>query len=406
MARMAEQAFAAERSDDDMRLSGEYWDAENVGLLAGERLLTDLQAMERQYIEKNYRQLEVEQSFSLAQVAPDLLVQLRLTGECEFTVPELFFDVTYPGHYRRRLKAVRVTIPCVTGPYTNVGATLRLVSSSIRLKPSDDPVAVPPRHTVSIAASKGQYDAGVLDFNFRDERYMPFEGAGAIGKWNLSLPSTIRVFDYSTISDVILHLSYTADFDGALKNRLETEIGDAAGSLLTLLKVRDADPAPLARVFSLRQDFPDVFRRLMTNPLNTNVDLVVEDRHFPLFLKGHTLKAKTATVTALSSLNALASQAAGKFTLALKQQNATPAQDFLELPAPSTPGEGTTIKRFDFGNILKKAADPGGLALGVIGEYVLAVKASGPLAPAQAGQGTVDSDKLRDILIEVTYGLA
>jgi hypothetical protein len=31
------------------------------------------------------------------------------------------------------LKGVRLTMPCVTGPYTNVGATLRLTGSSIRL---------------------------------------------------------------------------------------------------------------------------------------------------------------------------------------------------------------------------------------------------------------------------------
>ena len=100
--------------------------------MAGERLLIDLQGLEQRYIEKNYRQLEIDQTFSLAQNAPDALQALRLTGECKFNIPEWLFDLTYPGQYRRRLKAARLTIPCVTGPYTNVGATLRLEGSEIR----------------------------------------------------------------------------------------------------------------------------------------------------------------------------------------------------------------------------------------------------------------------------------
>jgi hypothetical protein len=38
-----------------------------------------------------------------------------------------------------------------------------------------------------------------------------FRGAGAVeSKWRLELPSKLRCFDYGTISDVNLHISYTA----------------------------------------------------------------------------------------------------------------------------------------------------------------------------------------------------
>jgi hypothetical protein len=69
------------------------------------------------------------------------------------------------------------------------------------------------------------------------------------------------MFDYGTISDVILHLSYTAEFEGRLKNALENEIQTEIGRLLNLLRAKDRDPAappddpdpvpPLTRVFSL-----------------------------------------------------------------------------------------------------------------------------------------------------------
>src|SRR5207237_6801091 len=118
--------------------------------------------------------------------------------------PEVFFDLAYPGHYGRRVKAVRLTMPCVVGPYANVSATLRLVSSAIRATATASLTAVPTRHAVSIATSTGQSDAGVFELSFRDERYLPFEGGGAVSTWELSLPDAFRTFDYGTISDVIL----------------------------------------------------------------------------------------------------------------------------------------------------------------------------------------------------------
>ena len=47
---------------------------------------------------------------------------------------------------------------------------------------------------------------------------MPFEGAGAISDWTLSLPKTLRGFRLRTISDVILHLDYTAEYDEELEH--------------------------------------------------------------------------------------------------------------------------------------------------------------------------------------------
>ena len=50
---------------------------------------------------------------------------------------------------------------------------------------------------------------GMFETNLRDERFLPFEDAGAIGTWTLTLPSKHSAFDYSTISDVILHIHST-----------------------------------------------------------------------------------------------------------------------------------------------------------------------------------------------------
>lgn len=224
MARLAEQAYQFERSyDASVSLGESAWDASKAGLLSGEKLLLSLQQMEQRFIETNYRNLEIDQSFSVKQLDPLALYQLREQGECEFFINELFYDMFYPGHYKRKIKAVRISIPCVTGPYTNIGATLSLTKSEIRLEPKAETelVNVPLQRSVTIATSKAQNDSGVFEFNFHDQRYMPFEGAGAISDWKLKLPKNFRQFDYQTISDVILHISYTAESDENLRIEVE-----------------------------------------------------------------------------------------------------------------------------------------------------------------------------------------
>ena len=78
----------------------------------------------------------------------------------------------------------------------------------------------------AIATSSGQNDSGMFELNFRDERYLPFEGSGVISTWQLQLPgdpskSEPVQFDYNTITDVILHLRYTAREGGGLAQTLD-----------------------------------------------------------------------------------------------------------------------------------------------------------------------------------------
>jgi hypothetical protein len=296
VARLCEAAFEYERDDEPaIEIGAKAWDASRLGLLAGDQLLLDLQHLERRFIETNYRLLEIEQSFPLTQLAPAALLALREQGECIINVPELFFDLAYPGHYRRRIKAVRLTIPCITGPYTNVGATLTLLSSQVRRKPDSgaalDPI--PLTHTVSIATSKAQNDAGVFELTFHDERYMPFEGAGAVSTWKLELPKTFRPFDYQSISDVILTINYTALADEKLRKSVEGQNQQTENVILKYIEKN-----PTARLFSLRQEFPVAYRALLNSPPGTPVTFEIEDWHFPAFVtaKGRRVVVNDAKV--------------------------------------------------------------------------------------------------------------
>ena len=61
-----------------------------------------------------------------------------------------------------------------------------------------------------IVTSTANSDGGLFEANLRDERFLPFEGAGAIGTWTIGLPQQQNAFDLHTVTDVILHLRYTA----------------------------------------------------------------------------------------------------------------------------------------------------------------------------------------------------
>ncbi|MEZ4847675.1 MAG: neuraminidase-like domain-containing protein [Bacteroidia bacterium] len=281
MAKKAEQCYRFEADDLNFFIQNDNWDSGHAGLLAGERLLLQLQRMERAYLENMTRREEITQSFSLRMINPEALVNLQKEGDCNFTLPEWAFDLFYPGHYRRIIKSVRITIPCVTGPYTNVSCRLSLTNNQIRPEPvmENGLFAGPSFANGSIATSNASNDGGQFELNFQDVRYLPFEGAGAVNSdWTLALPETFRAFDYNSISDAIIHISYSALFDGTLKQNIE----DKQKGLLNYLKTQT-----FFKFISLKQEFPDLLYELSTN--QNSVVLELTNRKFPYFLSGQAL---------------------------------------------------------------------------------------------------------------------
>ncbi len=301
LATMTERAYRFERGDDTAFIAPDNWQFERAGLLAGERLALQLQQMETEYLRQNIRDYEVTQSFSLALIDPGALLALRATGTCDFKLPEILYDLAYPGQYKRLLRAIRITLPCVAGPYTNVAAKLTLKESKVRIVPTTDPadlVGLPPETTPSIATSSAQNDAGVFEFGFRDERYLPFEGAGAVeSRWGLELPSQLRLFDYNTISDVIVHVSYRAQDDDAFGVTVESQIVDT----LTQYAATEG----MHRLFSVRHDFPNAFQLLLYPAgAEQTTDFQLGPQHFPYFLAQRNITISEASVYLQSTSDA------------------------------------------------------------------------------------------------------
>ena len=299
LAKKAERAFRFERGVTDSNfIQFGYWDSLRKGLLSGERLYLALKQMERAYLDQNKREYEITKHVSLVLNDPLALITLKETGQCVIELPEALFDADYPGHYMRRMKSGSLTIPCVVGPYTSINCTLTLLSNKTRISSvvgndyaedidnGDDRFVANFAAIQSIATSHAQNDSGLFELNFRDERYLPFEGAGAISRRRIDLPKENNAFDFNTLSDVVLHLKYTAREGGDTLRRAAQQ---ALQDILT-----DDQNTPRARLFSLKHEFPtDWYRFLHPTDLNATdqtmqMDLSIE--RFPFQFRGKSLQ--------------------------------------------------------------------------------------------------------------------
>jgi hypothetical protein len=302
VAHQAQRSFNLQR-DHGARtfIPGHSWDSLKEGLLAGERLEYALERMETAYLDENVREHELTKHFSLRSHFPVAYLQLRATGHCEIDIPEWMFDLDYPGMYMRRIKNVSLTLPCVTGPYTGVHCQLTLLSSRTRIDPR---IQAPPHRCCSdrsglcdveaceddprfirqfaaresLATSGGQNDSGLFELNFHDERYLPFEYQGAISRWRVDLPRQNNYFDPDTLSDLMLHMNYTARDGGELLRCAAQHCAERhmPGDGWSLFEVRHEFPAEWSR-----------FRQQAKNVGADDVDLDLEIRRslFP-FIPG------------------------------------------------------------------------------------------------------------------------
>ena len=126
----------------------------------------------------------------------------------------------------------------------------------------------------------------MFELNFNDERYLPFEGLGTTSEWQIELPKENNYFNFESLSDVVLHISYTA------RNGGEVLAGKARTDLSTNL------PQNAARLFSLKHEFPNEWYKFMNSGAAQELTFNVKTEHYPFFMRGklNTLKLKKANI--------------------------------------------------------------------------------------------------------------
>ena len=356
IAKKAERALQHELGDPELSYLQFGYLSGKEGLLAGEKLHLDVKRMEMAYHDLNRREYELTRNVSLLQVDPLALIQLRTTGQCTLRLPEALFDLDGPGHYFRRIKTVAVSIPCVTGPYASVNCTLTLLKSSIRKTQvlrgaeyaredsEDDRFNDYFGSLQSIVTSSAQNDSGLFETNLRDERYLPFENSGVISEWRLELPANPSEddptqFDYDTISDVILHIRYTAREGGELLRRGAVKHVKALSE--------EARAVGSVRLFSVRHEIPTEWARFQSQTPGPGqrfeVTLDLRPEHYPFWSQGR--------------LNSVA----GVEVLARSTQETTPSSvDIFENVEKSDNTKmGTMDKQKELGNLLRGSLTAG-----------------------------------------------
>lgn len=309
LAKKAEKVFRFERGLTTSNfIQFGYWDAARDGLLAGERLYLGLKQLEAAYQEKRGYDYEISKSISLRQINPLALLQFKETGTCEFALPEVLFDMDHPGHCMRRIKSVALTVPCVVGPYTSLNCTLRLLEHKFRtsaiakdkndyletIDETDDRFSTVNVPITAIAASTGQNDSGVFELNFRDERYIPFEGAGAISKWRIELPEQFRQFNYDTITDVVLQLRYTAIEGG---DKLKKPAADSVQEYIKSIENLSREEG-LFVAFDLKHEFSSEWHKATHPPVGATERILTLNNlneRLPIFTKGRPANKLQAT---------------------------------------------------------------------------------------------------------------
>jgi hypothetical protein len=195
--------------------------------------------------------------------------------------------------------------------------------------------------------SQGQNDSGLFETNLRDDRYLPFEGAGVVSEWRIELPKDFRQFDYDTISDVVLHLKYTAREGGELlKQKVTGEIEEAVNQM-----IQSSGEQGLLHGFSLKKEFPNEWSQFLKASKPNTVDRArgfpFSKERFPFLFQKHTLNINQMLIFALSKEENLPS-----FDLYLTPAKASFDEEkdkYLMKPYPGVPGMVQSQKSFSSG---------------------------------------------------------
>ncbi|HWQ12191.1 MAG TPA: hemopexin repeat-containing protein [Roseiflexaceae bacterium] len=270
MAKGAEKAFQYERGVQEREASyiqPLYWETQRNGLLAGASLGLDLDRMEKAYIDGDSRGFEITRRVSLLELDPVALLQLKSSGVCEFALGEALFDSDFPGHYCRQIRTVALAFVGADGQGLPVNATLTQLGHKTVLEPDAravkyllDPKDQPPltlrsdwktsQQIVLSEVAEGEQNNGLFELRYDDERYLPFEGTGAVSTWRLELNGRKGAFNVGDLLDVTITLKYTAEQGGAA----------FASAVKGLLK-----PTASARLFDVARDFPDEWQEFVSN---------------------------------------------------------------------------------------------------------------------------------------------
>lgn len=211
------------------------WFDRYAGLTAGEALSLQLLKMEHGHLQRHERRLEIVKTCSLLQSADwqQVINEILTHGYIDIHFDAASFDSDYPGHYLRQIHSIDVAFPGAVGPWEELKATLTQITSHTLLKENIQAAqwlyeknGVTPAVIISGARSgqtialsgqsnseTGENGQHVRRTEYDDERYLAFEGTGAISSWRLQFPrfeQPEKQAQLARLQDIVVTLRYSA----------------------------------------------------------------------------------------------------------------------------------------------------------------------------------------------------
>ena len=300
VAQLAQAQLAFDRAEPPQTfIRADYWQppailvtaatpANTYGLTGAEQLSEDLSTLDGYAFSSDQRSLNISQTFSLSQVMPQEFLDFRTTGQLTFQTPMSWFDADFPGQYLRLIRQVSLTIIALVPPSRGIRATL--ASNGISMVATVGPYGFSDvtlqREPGLIAVTATSAATGVFTADLQPEMLLPFEGNGVATTWSLTLPPAANPFDFSSITDVMLTIDYTALADDGYR--------DLVVRSLNANRARSGDC-----LFSFATGYPDQWYQL-TNPdpgadpaQPRTVTITLRDGDFPVNVSGLTTQAIT-----------------------------------------------------------------------------------------------------------------
>jgi hypothetical protein len=195
-------------------------------------------------------------------------------------MPEAIFDADHPDHIQRVIRSVSFTVPSVSSAFDSVPMKVTLQSGGKLRNAIEKPDAQRLARVNSVVLSHGQNDSGLFEVSLRDERLLPFEGAGLVDSvWKLSLSNTDRVFDYQSIADVVFTIRYTARASGTSRN-VRTGLNGAARN--TDNSEFTGDPTGGFMLISMKNDLPAEWQAYLSSTGSVRtIDVPLPASKFP-----------------------------------------------------------------------------------------------------------------------------
>ncbi len=245
VAQLLEEVFEFEIGESLSIIRTDYLSDPISGMLAGHRLLSDIDSLEIARIATLKKHHPMKTVLSLAERFPFLFAtQFQQTGRMYFNLELTDLDWAYPGTYHRKIKRVEVAVEGLLGPRGVRGTLTNSGFSFTRVRDGRIQLRLLAPETMPLSEYTIVGDAVI--FPVGGKELAAFELGPVATNWRLEIPPRANDIDFQLIRDVKLIVYFEALYEEGLRDEV-------------ILELLDTIPTRHQMTYDLGFEFPDSF---------------------------------------------------------------------------------------------------------------------------------------------------